>query len=141
VVREHPDLGYALASHPLVHRFEERAPDSTAAPVAPDADLVEEQLALVASPAALDVAQEVPDDGAVLLVDPVQDARIGQVRRGRVVRESAARAAASRQVEGRVLPVELGEERLVARAEPANVGRDQPVRRRLTCGACWPRAA
>jgi hypothetical protein len=83
----------------------------------------------------------VPDDGAVLLGDPMQDARIGQVLRSCVARESAPRAAAAGEVEGRVLPVELGEERLVARAEPANVARDQPVRRRLTCGACWPSAA
>jgi hypothetical protein len=131
----------AFASHPLVHGVDERTADPAAAPVAPDADLVEEELSLVASPAALDVAQEVPDDRAVLLGDPVQDTRIGQVRRGRVWSERASRTATSRQVEGRVLPVELGEERLVARAEPANVGRDQPVRRRLTCGACWPRAA
>ena len=131
----------AFASHPLVHGVDERPADPAATPVAPHADLVEEQLALVASPAALDVAQEVPEDGAVLLGDPVQDTRIGQVRRGRVWSERASRTATSRQVEGRVLPVELGEERLVARAEPANVGRDQPVRRRLTCGACWPRAA
>jgi len=131
----------AFASHPLVHGVDERTADPAAAPVAPDADLVEEELSLVASPAALDVAQEVPDDGAVLLGDPVQDARIGQVLRSCVARESAPRAAAAGEVEGRILAVELGEERLVARAEPANVGRDQPVRRRLTCGACWPRAA
>lgn len=135
MVREHPHLAYAFAPHPLVHRGDEGAADSAAAPVTSHADLVEEELALVASPAALDVAEEVPDDRAVLLGDPMQHGRIGQVRGRRVGCGRTPRAAAAGKVEGGVVAVELGEERLVAAAEQADAELAQPVRRRRTCGA------
>jgi hypothetical protein len=83
-------------------------------------DLVEEQLTRRTDTAALDIAEEVADDSLVVLCNPVENRRIGEIGDGVMACDRGSRCAAPGHVEIVIVSGQQGQDALIARTQQSD---------------------